>query len=235
MHIWGYIANTVTVLLGSGVGLLIGARLSEPVKRIILTGLGLSTILIGIQMSLDTKKLILVVGSLVSGGIIGQLIGIEEWLERLGEKLRRRFETGDSANSGKEASTFVLGFVTASILFCTGPMTIVGSLEDGFAGKADLIYIKSLMDGMASIALAASLGPGVIFSALTVFIFQGLLTLAGAVLGGSLGKPIMDEISATGGALILGIGFNLLGFGRIKVGNFLPALFLVGFFAWIFL
>ncbi|OGC90999.1 MAG: hypothetical protein A2W25_07940 [candidate division Zixibacteria bacterium RBG_16_53_22] len=231
MHLWGYIANTATVLAGSSLGFLAGSRLPEPIKKIILTGLGLSTILIGARMSFETKKLLLVVGSIVVGGIIGQLIGIEEWLEHVGERLRRRFESGKTL-PGSAESTFVLGFVTASLLFCTGPMTIVGSLEDGFARSADLIYIKSLMDGVAAVALTASLGIGVFFSAATVFIFQGLLTYAGMAMGSFIGEPVMAEISATGGALILGIGFNLLGFGRIKVGNFLPALFMAGILAW---
>jgi len=232
MHIWGYIANTATVLVGASFGYMAGARLPEPIKKIILTGLGLSTILIGTSMSLETKKLLLVVGSIIVGGIIGQLIGIEEWLEGVGERLRRRFEKGGISISGKGESTFVLGFVTASLLFCTGPMTIVGSLEDGFARHADLIYIKSLMDGVAAIALTASLGIGVIFSAATVFIAQGALTYAGMALGSFIGAAIMSEISATGGALIIGIGFNLLGFGQIRVGNFLPALLLAGLLAW---
>jgi len=234
MHIWGYIVNTATVLAGASLGFLAGARLPEPIKKIILTGLGLSTILIGTQMSFETKKLLLVVGSIVIGGIIGQIIGIEEWLERVGERLRRRFETGKES-PGVGESTFVLGFVTASLLFCAGPMTIVGSLEDGFARNADLIYIKSLMDGVAAVALTASLGIGVFFSAATVLIFQGFLTYAGMALGSFIGEPVMAEISATGGALILGIGFNLLGFGRIKVGNFLPALFIAGILAWLIL
>jgi hypothetical protein len=234
MHIWGYIVNTITVLIGSALGLLIGNRLSENIKKTVLTALGLSTILIGTQMSLATNKLILVVGSLIAGGILGQIIGIEEWLEKVGEQLRKRFEkSAPEINSAK--STFVLGFVTASLLFCTGPMTIVGSFEDGFLHKADLIYIKSLMDGIAAIALTASMGIGVIFSALTVLIAQGILTYAGMIAGSSFDKIIMDEISATGGVLILGIGFNLLGFGKIKVGNFLPALIIAAMLAWWFL
>jgi len=235
MHLWGYIVNTVTVLLGASVGMLVGNRLPEAVKKIILAGLGLSTLLIGFQMSLETKKLILVVGSILAGGALGQLIGIEEWLGRAGEQLRRRFEKAKTPAPKISTSTFVLGFVTASILFCTGPMTLVGSLEDGFAQKADLIYIKSLLDGLAAIALTASLGIGVFFSALVVFILQGLLTYAGMFLGDFISEAIMGEITATGGALIIGIGFNLLGFGRIKVGNFMPALLLAALFAWWFL
>jgi uncharacterized membrane protein YqgA involved in biofilm formation len=235
MHIWGYIVNTFTVLAGAGIGLLAGARLSDTLKKIILTGLGLSTILIGTQMSLAATKIILVVGSVVLGGIIGQMIGIEEWLERVGERLRQRFEPSPEDETAAGRSTFVLGFVTASLLFCTGPMTIVGSLQDGFARQGELIYIKSLMDGVAAIALAASMGVGVFFSAIVVFIFQGSLTYAGLAMGGAIDKVIIDQISATGGALILGIGLNLLGIAKIKVGNFLPALVIVALLAWWFL
>ncbi len=234
MHFWGFIVNTLTVLAGSGIGLLGGARVSESIKKIILTALGLSTILIGAQMALAATRIILVVGSLVAGGVIGQILGIEEWLERIGENLRQRFERPAENNEAGSNSTFVLGFVTASLLFCAGPMTIVGSLQDGFSRNADLIYIKSLMDGVAAIALTASLGIGVIFSALVVFIVQGVLTYAGMLGGSSISKVVVDEISATGGALILGIGFNLLGFGKIKVGNLLPALVLAGLLAWLF-
>ena len=231
MHLWGYIVNTITVILGSGLGLLIGPRLAESFKKIILSALGLATILIGTQMALGAKRLLLVVGSLIAGGILGQWIGIEEWLERIGERLRKRFEPA-RINPDQAAGTFVLGFVTASLLFCTGPMTLVGSLEDGFARNANIIYIKSLMDGVAAIALTASLGIGVIFSAITVFVLQGILTYLGMFLGSSLGEAVMIEISATGGALVMGIGFNLLGFGKIKVGNLVPALFIAGLLAW---
>ena len=234
MHLWGYIVNTAAVLLGSGLGLLIGSRLQESLKKIMLSALGLATILIGMKMALGTNRLLLVVGSLIAGGIIGQLIGIEEWLERIGEKLRKRFEP-TRANSDRAAGTFVLGFVSASLLFCTGPMTIVGSLEDGFAHKADLIYIKSLMDCVGAIALTTSLGVGVIFSAITVFILQGLLTYFGMFLGNSLGGQIMVEVSAAGGVLVIALGFNLLGFEKIKVGNLVPALIIAGFLAWLIL
>ena len=224
MILSGYVINTFTVLLGSGLGLLAGARLPENIKKIILSGLGLSTIVIGTQMALQTQKLLLIVGSLILGGILGQVIGIEEWLERIGEKLKVKV--------GSSSTTFVLGFVTASLLFCTGPMTIVGSLQDGYAGNADLIYIKSVMDGAAAIALTASMGIGVIFAALTVFIFQGILTYMGMALGDFIGSNVLNEISASGGVLILGIGFNVLGAARIRVGNFLPALVFAALLAW---
>jgi len=225
MHIYGFLANTVTVIFGTGIGFFAGTRLPEKIKRIIFMGLGLSTIAIGAQMALGTKNLFLVVGSTVVGGIIGQILGIEEWLESIGEKLKKTV--------GASSSTFVLGFVTASLLFCTGPMTIVGSLEDGFAQKADLIYIKSLMDGAAAIALTASLGIGVIFSALIVLIVQGVLTGMGAVMGNFISEIVLNEISAAGGLLILGIGFNMLTSAKIPVGNFIPALAVIAITAWL--
>jgi len=232
MHIWGYIVNTSTVIIGSLLGFFIGTKLSEPIKKIILAGLGLSTIIIGIQMASSARNIIMIVGSLLLGGIIGQLIGIEEWLERVGERLKIRFEPNNAVLRAGNTSTFVLGFVTASVLFCAGPMTIVGSLQDGFAKQGELIYIKSLMDGVAAIALTASMGIGVIFSAVTVLVVQGALTYSGIWAGGSLGPGIVDQISATGGAMMLGLAFNLLGLGRIKVGNFMPALLIVALLAW---
>lgn len=225
MHIRGYLINTATVLAGSGLGLLIGSRLPEKIKKIILSALGLSTLVIGMQMAIGTRKLILIVGSLVLGGIIGQILGIEEWLERIGERLKIRVKSS--------SDTFVLGFVTASLLFCAGPITIVGSLQDGYAANADLIYIKSIMDGSAAVALTATLGIGVIFSAVTVFIFQGILTYLGVIMGDFIGDAVLNEITAVGGILILGIGLNLLEMARVKVGNFIPALLVAGILAWL--
>lgn len=224
MYLRGYLINTFTVLIGSGLGLLIGAKLPEKIRKIILSGLGLSTIIIGTKMALETRELLLVVGSLILGGILGQVVGIEEWLERMGERLKVKV--------GSKSGTFVLGFVTASLLFCVGPMTIVGSLEDGYSGNADLIYLKSVMDGAAAVALTASMGIGVIFSALTVLIFQGALTYLGMAMGDFITATVLNELSATGGILILGIGFNILGVAKIRVGNFLPALLLAALFAW---
>ena len=226
MHLWGFLVNSMTVIVGSVLGLLLSSRMPDSLKKIILSALGLATILIGAQMALGTEKMIIVIGSLIAGGIIGQLIGIEELLEKFGDGLQKKMKT--------TSSTFVPGFVTASILFCTGPMTIVGSLQDGFAQIGNLIYIKSIMDGVAAIALSASMGIGVLFSTLTVFTIQGALTLIGVLIGGSLDKIIMNEISATGGALILGLGFNILGIAKIKVGNLLPALIIVGPLVWYF-
>jgi uncharacterized membrane protein YqgA involved in biofilm formation len=178
--------------------------------------LGLSTLLIGFEMALKTDNILFVIGSLALGGIIGELLKVEEGLERMGEFLKKKVKS--------RSGNFVLGFVTSSLVFCIGPMTVVGSIQDGVSGDASVLYAKSLLDGFASIVFASSLGVGVIFSALTVFIFQGGLTLLGGKLSFLLRPEVLDELIATGGLIIVGIGIYLLGIKRIKVGNFLPAL-----------
>ena len=215
----GTIVNTATVLLGSTLGLLIGTRLSEKIKTIVMHALGLSTLLIGMQMAFKTQNILFVIGSLTLGGIIGELIGLEEWLESLGEFIKKKVKS--------ESGSFVLGFVTASLVFCIGPMTIVGSIQDGVSGDASLLFAKSVLDGFASLIFASTLGVGVVFSSLTVLIFQGGLTLLGSKLSFLLRPEVLDELVATGGLIIVGIGFYLLGIKKIKVGNFLPALVVV--------
>jgi len=212
----GTLVNTTTVILGSGLGLWVGHRLPENIKRIVLQAMGLVTILLGIQMALKTESVLILIGSLVLGGITGELLKIEEALEKVGEYLKRRVKS--------ESSNFVLGFVSASLLFCVGPMTIVGSLEDGMSGKADLLYIKSVLDGFASLILSSGLGVGVLFSFLTVLFFQGSLTLLGGQLQFLLRENIINEMSAAGGLLIVGIGLQLLEIKKIKVANLLPTL-----------
>jgi hypothetical protein len=212
----GTLVNTATVIIGSLVGLAVGSRFTEKIKTIVMQALGLCTLLIGIGMALNTENILLVIGSLVLGGIVGELLRIEDGLERIGDLIKKKVKS--------ESGTFVLGFVTASLVFCVGPMTIIGSIQDGISGKADTLYAKSMLDGFASIAFASSLGVGVFFSSLTVLIFQGALTLLGSRLAFLLEPKILNELIATGGLMILGIGFYLLDIKRIKVGNFLPAL-----------
>lgn len=212
----GTLVNTTTVILGSGLGLWVGHRLPENIKRIVLQAMGLVTILLGIQMALKTESVLILIGSLVLGGITGELLKIEQALENVGEYLKRKVKS--------ESGNFVLGFVSASLLFCVGPMTIVGSLEDGMSGKADLLYIKSVLDGFASLILSSGLGIGVLFSFLTVLFFQGSLTLLGGQLQFLLRENIINEMSAAGGLLIVGIGLQLLEIKKIKVANLLPTL-----------
>jgi uncharacterized membrane protein YqgA involved in biofilm formation len=222
----GTLVNTATVIIGSSVGLLIGARFSERINTIVMHALGLSTLLIGFQMAFKTENILLVIGSLALGGIIGELIKLEEALEALGEFIKRKVKS--------KSGNFVLGFVTSSLVFCIGPLTIVGSIQDGVSGDASVLYAKSLLDGFASIVFASSLGVGVIFSSLTVLIFQGGLTILGTKLSFLLRPEILNELIATGGLIIVGIGIFLLGIKKIKVGNFLPALVVVVILALLF-
>lgn len=212
----GTLVNTATVIVGSSLGLLIGARFSEKINTVVMHALGLSTLLIGFKMAFKTDNILLVIGSLAVGGIIGEFIKLEERLESLGEFIKRKVKS--------KSGNFVLGFVTSSLVFCIGPMTIVGSIQDGVSGDASVLYAKSLLDGFASVVFASSLGIGVIFSSLTVLIFQGSLTLLGGELSFLLKPAVLNELVATGGLIIVGIGIYLLGIKKIKVGNFLPAL-----------
>ncbi len=215
----GTIVNVVAVLVGSGIGLAVGKRLPERLQRIITTGLGLSTLLIGMQMALKVQNMLVLIASMVIGGLAGELLGIEAGLERAGEWLKSR--------AGSSSGTFVTGYVTASLVFCVGPMTIVGSIQEGMSGNPEIIYTKSMLDGAASVAFASSLGIGVSFAAFTVLLLQGALTLLGAQLAFLLRPEILNELTATGGLLILAIGFLLLDVKRVRVANLLPALVVV--------
>jgi uncharacterized membrane protein YqgA involved in biofilm formation len=222
----GTLVNTATVILGSSVGLLIGARVPERIKTIVMHALGLATLLIGFKMAFKTENILLIIGSLAIGGIIGEILKLEEGLERVGDFIKRKVKS--------ESGSFVLGFVTSSLVFCLGPMTIVGSIQDGVSGDTSVLYAKSLLDGFASMVFASSLGVGVLFSSLTVLLFQGGLTLLGSRLSFLLRPEVLNELTATGGLIIVGIGIYLLGIKRIKVGSFLPALVVAVIFALIF-
>lgn len=212
----GTIVNVAAVLVGSGIGLAVGDRLPDRLQRIITTGLGLSTLLIGVQMALKVQNMPVVIASMVMGGVVGELLGIEAGLEQAGEWLKGRARSG--------SGTFVTGYVTASLVFCVGPMTIVGSIQEGMSGNPDIIYTKSLLDGAASVAFASSLGVGVSFAAITVLVIRGAFTLLGAQFAFLLRPEMLNELTATGGLLILAIGLLLLEVKRLRVANLLPAL-----------
>jgi uncharacterized membrane protein YqgA involved in biofilm formation len=178
--------------------------------------LGLSVLLIGLKMALSGEKMINTIGYLLLGGITGELLRIEDRLEMLGEWLKKR--------SGSESSSFVQGFVSASLLYLVGAMMIVGSIQDGTVGDPSTLYVKSLLDGVASIALASTFGVGVAFSALSVFVVQGSITVLASKLLFLQSPQVLNAITATGGLLIVGIGINLLEFKYIRTGNLLPAL-----------
>ncbi len=212
----GTFVNTAAVVAGSLVGVAIGKWLPERLKLIVMQALGLSVILIGLQMALSGTRPLLVIGSLLLGAITGELMEIEGRVAAVGEWLKRRFRS--------DSSSFVQGFVVASVLYCTGAMVIVGSIRDGTVGDPSILYVKSLLDGTASIAFASSLGIGVAFSALSVFVVQGSITLLASRLVFLQDPGVIEAVTATGGLLILGIGINILEIKQIRVGNLVPAL-----------
>jgi len=215
--------NTGAIIAGGLIGIGIGKRLPERIKTIVMHALGLSTLLIGLQMALSGKKILPTLGCLLAGAVIGEAVNIEGAVERLGEWLKKRARS--------DSSSFVEGFVTASVLYCTGAMVIVGSIQDGTTGDSSTLLIKSLLDGMASIALASSFGIGVAFSGLSVLVVQGSITLLASKLAFLQEPAVLEAVTATGGLLIAGIGFNLLCQSRIRIGNMVPALAFAVLFA----
>jgi uncharacterized membrane protein YqgA involved in biofilm formation len=213
----GTLVNTGAIVMGSAIGLGMGPRMPERIKLILMQGLGLSVMVIGLRMTLEAEHALLAIASLLLGGLTGELLHIEQRLENLAETLRHTLRA--------ESSRFVEGFVTATLLYLTGAMTIVGSIQDGTVGDSSLLLIKSLLDGVASVALASSMGIGVMFSALPVLLVQGGITLLAGQLAFLSEPAVLDAVNATGGLLILGIGINLLDLGRIHIGNLLPAVF----------
>jgi uncharacterized membrane protein YqgA involved in biofilm formation len=225
--ITGTLINVGAVVVGGLLGTRLGARLPEKMRQTVLQGLGLITLTLGVTMAIGTRNVLIPLFSVLLGGILGELIRIEDALERLGRWSEARF--GKLQGGGR--STFAQGFITASLVFCVGPMTILGSIQDGLMGDYTLLAVKSLMDGFAAMALAASLGAGVILSAATVFGYQGALSVAAALFGAALGGVTREtlwviEMTATGGVVILSISFILLDIKRIRAANLLPAVFI---------
>lgn len=216
----GTLVNVATVVAGTALGLLVGTRLPERIRFAVLSAIGLLTIGVGVSSFLETHNAVFPVVSLILGTLVGEALRLEDRLEAVGDWLRRRFE-----RARDEPSSFVEGFVTASLTFCIGALTILGSLEDGISGDAQLLVVKASLDGVVSVVYAAAFGWGVGFSALTILVVQGLLTLAGAGLGEEvLTDRMVAELSATGGIMILGIGLRLLDLRKVPVASFLPGL-----------
>ena len=218
----GTIINAVAVLAAGIIGTLLGDRLPERVRQTVMAGIGLTTLLIGAQMALQTQHLLIVLGSIVVGAVIGELLNIDLGLERLGRLLEDRLGRLKLPGFGSSGS-FTRGFVTASLVFCVGPMSIVGSIQDGLTGDYETLAVKSMLDGFAALAFGSSLGLGVPFSALTVLLYQGSLSFGATWLKAILTDPMINEMTATGGILILGIGLQLLEIRSIRVANILPA------------
>lgn len=252
----GTLLNMVTVLIGSLIGVSIGNRLSECMQQSVLTGLGLVTLVVGLDNALSTGNIIIPLLSIVIGVIIGELLRIDAALEGLAAALQRRFGGGlapdgtasdnsDEAPALSPRERFITGFVTASLVFCVGPLTVVGSIQDGMglASGFQFLAIKSVLDFFAGMAFAASFGFGVTFTVLTIFVVQGGLALVGALLVRVLADPTITqtlssnpaviEMTAVGGLLLMGLALVLLDVKRPRVANFLPGLIIAPLLVWI--
>jgi uncharacterized membrane protein YqgA involved in biofilm formation len=219
----GTLINIVAILLGTAVGLLLGHRLPAALQERVMMGLGLVTLVLGIDNALawrDTNPII-VFGAVLLGGLVGEAIGIERRLGQLGDAIQARVSRGGHSRVSE-------GFVTASLLFCIGPLAVVGSIQDGLTGDYQTLASKAMLDGFASIAFAAALGWGVGLAALAVLVYQGAITLAAGLFENTLGEgtEALAALVSAGGVLIIGISLKLLGVKDVKVGNFLPALVL---------
>jgi len=233
----GTITNVATVLAGTVVGAVAGRKFPESVRGTVLATLGLATAAIGFREILPTDEFPLVLGAVLLGAVLGELIRIEAGLHRLGEALQRRFAAAVPVDVDVPETTlpvphenrFAEGFVVASLVFCVGPLTIVGSIQDGL-GDAELLLVKSALDGFAAIAFAAVYGWGVAASAVTVAVIQGGIALAAGTLDGVLTDPMLDGLGAAGGILLLGISLRLLDLKQVRVANMLPAVILAPLF-----
>ncbi len=217
----GTLINAAMIVAGSFLGLLLGPRLPEGMKKALMMGMGLCTLVIGIQDAIGTSSVILVIAAVVIGSAAGSLLKLEERLNRLGGRLQRA--------ASKNAGSLGEGFVNASLIFCVGAMAVTGSLQSGLKGDHSTLIAKGILDGVMSVILAGTMGPGVMLSALAVLVYQGTISLLAGALESLLSDArVVTEMTAVGGVLIMGIGFNLLGRDgehRIPVGDMLPAVF----------
>ena len=231
----GTLINGAAILVGSLVGLIFGAQLPDRIRNTVVSGIGLFTMVLGIKLFLSTENSLLVLGSLLIGALLGEWWQLEERLENLGGWLERKLM---KKNGGEQSqSKFVKGFVTSSLVFCIGPMAILGSIQDGLTGDFSLLAIKSILDAFASLAFASSLGIGVAFSILPTCVYQGSISLMANQLQLIVTDPMMNEMTAVGGLILVGLAISsLLEIRSIRVGSFLPSLFvapiLVGLLAY---
>ncbi|ABY95364.1 MULTISPECIES: DUF554 domain-containing protein [Thermoanaerobacter] len=219
----GTIVNSIAIIVGGTIGTLLKVGIPERFKNIVMQGVALSVMIIGISSGLQFNNLMVVIVSLVIGGIIGEALNIEEYLNKLGDTFQKKLSKDNS-------STISKGFVTASLVYCIGAMAIVGALKDGLSGDHSILFAKSVLDGISSIIFASTFGLGVVFSAISVFLYQGSISLGASFLQGLLTKPVIDDMTAVGGVLIFAISLNMLEIKNIKVGNLLPAIFIPIFY-----
>jgi len=225
MILTGTIVNVAAVIAGSTIGLLVGARLPKKITTSVFNSMGLFTMFLGVYMALKGQNFMVMVFSLILGTIVGELINIENGTESLSEKLKNRLKLGNPK--------FTEGMLTAFLLFCMGSMTILGAIDEGVGNGSEILLTKSLMDGFSSIALASAFGIGVTFSVIPLLIFQGGITLIAWWLGEFFPEVIINDLTAVGGILLIGLGVNILDLKHIKIMNMLPALLFAILFSWI--
>jgi len=225
----GTFINAAAVLVGGGLGTWLGQRLPSRIRDTVQDGLGLVTMLTGLQMALQTQNILITMGSLLVGGILGEWWRLDEGFSRIGDRLKaltsRRW-----GSSG--LGLFTEGFVTASLVFCVGPMTVLGAIQDGLTGDYTLLAIKSMLDGFAALVFSSSMGIGVVFSVLTILLFQGAITLGAGAVQAILTDAMIAEMTAAGGVIIIGIALLLLDVKRIRIASFLPALVVAPALVW---
>lgn len=218
----GTIVNSLTIIAGSLAGFLSNVFLKkgipERINNTIINGLSLCILLIGISQAMEVKNMLLVIVSVVLGGIIGEIIDIDRWLKNLGDSLEKRL--------GSKGGRISEGFVSASLLYCVGSMAIIGSLQSGLSGKYDTLFAKSILDGVTAVIFSSSMGIGVALSSVSVFLYQGTITIASSFLKGVLVGTVISDMTSVGGLLIIGIGLNMLKVTNIKLANLLPGIFI---------
>jgi len=223
MMFMGTLVNVVAVILGTLLGTWAGSFLPERMRRTVMAGLGLAVLLIGLQLALGGQQVMVIIGSLILGGLVGEVLAIEQRLQAFGERLQERF-----SGMGRVGE----GFVTASLLYCVGAMAIMGALQDGTGNEPTILYAKAVLDGVASIAFASTLGIGVIFSIIPLAIYQGGITWGAGLADRVLTEPVVVEMNAVGGLLIVAIALDLLDIKRLPVANLLPAVFVAVGLMW---
>jgi uncharacterized membrane protein YqgA involved in biofilm formation len=214
----GTVVNTLSIIVGSLVGLLLRGGIPERYSQMIMHAIGLAVVLIGLKTALETHAILVVILSLVIGSILGELLRIEDRLEQFGHWIGSRLS--------KDSKGIAKGFVSASLLYCVGAMAIVGAMESGLTGNHQTLFAKSILDGLGSVLFASTLGIGVLFSAVSVFVYQGFITLTASFLKQFLLPDVVSQMSAVGGLLIMAIGIGLLEIKKIKTGNIVPAIFI---------
>jgi len=224
----GVLINTITVLIGGTIGTVFKKGIPQKITDALMIGVGLCVVYIGIDGAFKGENTLVLILSVVFGAVVGTLIDIDMWVNRFGKWVEKKFNKGDKKVSIAE------GIVTATLLFCVGSMTVVGSLNAGLRGDNEMLITKAMLDAITSVVLASTLGVGVILSAGCVFLIQGGLVLLAGLLGNILTDPAINEMTCAGSVIIIAIGLNLSGLSKFKVANYIPAIIFAPLFTWLF-